>query len=65
MLPKHRFTAFLENLYYLELSFRRRERGIDTVIVAGTATNVVGEFHCVGCDDARLFVFSCRMTQRS
>lgn len=41
VLPKHRFSAFLRNPHDLETLLR--ERGIDTVIVAGTATNVCCE----------------------
>ncbi len=38
VLPKYRFSAFLKNTVDVEKLFR--ERGIDTVIVVGTATNV-------------------------
>jgi ureidoacrylate peracid hydrolase len=41
VLPKYRFNAFLENPHDLDALLR--QRGIDTVIVAGTATNVCCE----------------------
>lgn len=41
VLAKHRFSAFLRNPHDLEALLRAR--GIDTVIVAGTATNVCCE----------------------
>ena len=41
VLPKFRFSAFLRNPHDLEAMLR--ERGIDTVIVAGAATNVCCE----------------------
>lgn len=41
VLNKHRFSAFLRNPYDLEQMLR--ERGIDTVVVAGTATNICCE----------------------
>lgn len=41
VLPKHRFSAFLRNPHDLEALLR--QRGVDTVIVAGTATNVCCE----------------------
>jgi ureidoacrylate peracid hydrolase len=41
VLPKHRFSAFLRNPHDLETLLR--ERGIDTVIVTGVATNVCCE----------------------
>jgi ureidoacrylate peracid hydrolase len=41
VLDKHRFSAFLRNSYDLEDELR--SRGLDTVIVAGTATNICCE----------------------
>lgn len=41
VLNKHRFSAFLRNDYDLEEKLRAR--GIDTIVVAGTATNICCE----------------------
>ena len=41
VLPKFRFSGFLRNPYDLETLLR--DRGIDTVIIAGTATNICCE----------------------
>lgn len=41
VLPKHRFSAFLRNPHDLEALLRAR--GIDTLIIAGTATNICVE----------------------
>ncbi len=41
VLPKFRFSAFLRNPHDLEAMLR--DRGIDTVIIAGTATNICCE----------------------
>ena len=52
---RSRFNAFLENPHDLDALLR--ERGIDTVIVAGAATNVCCQVHRAGRDDARLSLF--------
>lgn len=41
VLPKYRFSAFMKNPHDLETLLR--DKGIDTVVVAGTATNVCCE----------------------
>ena len=41
VLPKHRFSGFSRNPH--DLDHMLRERGIDTLIVAGTATNICCE----------------------
>jgi len=41
VLPKFRFSAFMRNPY--DLAVTLRDRGIDTVIIAGTATNICCE----------------------